>query len=342
MSDPASGTASDPASAIDWRPGAELATLELAAALRRGFRSRFDAEGVLEVATPVASRAGTSDPAIESLVTAPSRTEPARWLQSSPESASKRLLAAHGRDLYQFAPVFRAAERGRRHNIEFTLLEWYRIGLDLEAMMADVEASVRAAAAAGGAAVACAPFARLAHGELVREVAGDWPERLGVADVARLFESRGAPWPAAMDEDDPDAAIDLLFDEFVLPRLPVDRMAFVTGWPASRASLARLATDGHGRTVAARFELYAGPLELANGYHELTDAAEQRSRFEADLRRRERLGLAPVPLDEPLLAALGAGLPDCSGVALGLERLLMALSGIDDIDRVLAFSDVRA
>ena len=334
-------------SPVDWRPGASLATLERVAEVCRRARGYLDGEGALEVRTPVLSRAATSDPAIESVATAPAGTGPARWLQTSPESASKRLLAAHGRDLYQLAPAFRAAERGRRHNVEFTLLEWYRIGLDLEAMMADVEALVRAAAPGAAAAAGFpvrpdVPFARLSHGELVREVAGEWPERLAVADVARLFAARAAPWPEAMDADDPDAAIDLLFDEFVLPILPVDRMAFITGWPASRASLARLGTDDHGRRVAARFELYAGPLELANGYHELGDAAEQRARFEADLARRARLGLAAVPLDEPLLAALEAGLPDCSGVALGIERLVMALAGIDDIDAVLAFSDARA
>ena len=190
--------------------------------------------------------------------------------------------------------------------------------------------------------MAPAPFARLSHGELVREVAGDWPEALGVDAVRALFEARGRSWPAGMAADDPDAAVDLLFDEFVLPRLPPDAWAFVTGWPASRASLARIETDAHGRSVAARFELYAGPLELANGYHELTDAAEQRARFEADLARRALRGQEAVPLDEPLLAALEAGLPDCAGVALGVERLMMALTGIDDIDAVLAFSDARA
>ena len=346
--------------APDWRPGASPGTLELGAAVRSRLRAHLDGQGVLEVTTPVLSRAAASDPAIESLATAPTRTDPARWLQTSPESAAKRLLAAHGRDLWQMGPVFRAGERGRRHNVEFTLLEWYRVGLGLEAVMADVEAAVRAAAGAratpgapvdgpgvdpdrvGAVLPGPEPFARLSHGELVREVAGDWPERLSVADVERLFAERGASWPAAMDGDDPDAAIDLLFDEFVLPALAPDRFAFVTGWPASRASLARVATDGHGRAVAARFELYAGDLELANGYHELADAAEQRRRFEADLARRAARGQPPVPLDEPLLGALGAGLPDCSGVALGVERLLMALSGIDDIDAVTAFSDARA
>lgn len=323
-----------------WRPGATLATLALAADVRRRLRARMDAEGVLEVVTPVASRAGTSDPAIESLVTVATTAEPARWLQTSPESASKRLLAAHGADVWQLAPVFRAGERGRRHAVEFTLLEWYRTGFDLEAMMADVETTVRAVS--DGHPAAREAFGRLSHGELVREVADDWPEALDVARVAALFRRRGRSWPAGMDGDDPDAAVDLLFDEFVLPRLPPGRMVFVTGWPASRASLARLTEDRHGRSVAARFELYAGDLELANGYHELTDAAEQRRRFEADLERRARRGQPAVPLDEPLLAALEAGLPDCAGVALGFERLLMVLAGIDDIDAVMAFADARA
>ena len=327
-------------SPADWRPGAALATLELAADVRRRVRAHLDAAGALEVVTPVASRAASSDPAIGSLRTVATDVDPERWLQSSPESACKRLLAAHGRDVWQLAPVFRAGERGRRHNVEFTLLEWYRIGFDLGAMMRDVEALVRAAAP--GHPGAAAPFARLSHGELVREVAGEWPERLAVADVEALFAERGASWPRGMSGDDPDAAIDLLFDEFALPALPTDRFAFVTGWPATRASLARLGTDPHGRTVAARFELYFGDLELANGYHELADAAEQRARFEADLARRAALGLEAVPLDEPLLDALAAGLPDCAGVALGFERLLMVVAGADDIDAVMAFSDARA
>ena len=324
----------------DWRPGASLATLELAADARRRVRAHMDACGALEVATPIASRAATSDPAIGSLSTVATRTDPTRWLQTSPESASKRLLAAHGRDLWQLAPVFRAGERGRRHNVEFTLLEWYRVGFDLDAMMDDVEILVRRVA--DGRIDAGGPFARLSHGDLVREVAGDWPERLSVSDVEALFRARGASWPRGMDEADPDAAIDLLFDEFALPILPANRFAFVTGWPASRASLARLDTDPHGRTVAARFELYFGDLELANGYHELTDAAEQRARFEADLERRAALDLEPVPLDGALLDALAAGLPGCAGVALGFERLLMVLADADDIDAVMAFSDARA
>lgn len=329
-----------PRPAAHWRPGASLAALRLAADVRRRMRSYLDGQGVLEVATPVASLVATSDPAIESLVTAATPTDSPLWLQSSPESACKRLLAAYGHDVWQLGPVFRANERGRRHAVEFNLLEWYRTGFDLDAMMADVEALVRAVA--DGHEATRAPFERLSHGELVRDVAGEWPEALGVTEIAALFRARGASWPDGMRDDEPDAAVDLLFDEFVLPRLPTGRMVFVTGWPAGRASLARLCTDAHGRTVAARFELYAGALELANGYHELSDAAEQRRRFEADLGLRERRGRPAVPLDERLLAALEAGLPDCAGVALGLERLLMVLAGTDDIDAVMAFAGDRA
>ena len=248
----------------------------------------------------------------------------------------KRLLAAYGTDIYQLCTVFRAGEAGRYHNIEFTMLEWYRTGLDHRQLMADVEsllASVFAVLGKPWVSASIVPYAAA-----VQAATSLQARNIEVATIESYFLDHGRSWPASIG-DDTDAALDLLMDEFVLPTLATDRATFITDYPASQAALSRLAPDGQS---AERFELYFGTLELANGFHELSDAAEQRRRFEADLQARHRHGKPPVPIDEHLLQALDAGLPDCAGVALGVERLLMMLSGADRIEDVLAFGQARA
>ena len=316
---------------------------------------------VLEVTTPVLSAAASSELHLDAFRATGPSGGPLGWLQTSPEYPMKRLLAAHGVDVYQIAPVFRDGERGHRHNPEFTMLEWYRVGMDHVALMDDVESLLAALWPIGGRA--WHPPERRACHDLVGAILGDGSsargsgdegaveeraaERTGgepLADTARIrahFEREGRSFPASIG-DDAEAAFDLFMDEFVLPTLPGDRPTFVHGWPPSRASLARVGRDGQGRLVAERFELYVGTLELGNGFHELADAAEQRRRFEHDLSRRRALGRETPPLDEHLLAALEAGLPDCAGVAIGVERLAMAIGGLARIDDALAFGIERA
>lgn len=324
----------------DWRAGATLDTLEFTAALRRRVRAYFDATGALEVITPVLSSAGASEPAIEAFDTRATPADGIRWLHTSPEFAMKRLLARDAKDIWQLAPVFRRAEQGHRHNREFQLLEWYRVGADLQALMQDVSALLRAAVGAHSPFATSAQTCR--YGDAVRSLTGDWPEALEVADVARYFAEHNRHFPDSIAAQEQDAALDLFFDTFVVPQFAQDALTFVVDYPPSQASLARLTRDMHGRSVAARFELYAGPVELANGYHELLDAREQRGRFEAELAERRAAGQPVPPLDERFLAALEAGLPDCSGVALGLDRVAMVALGAQDLDAVLSFSDERA
>jgi len=333
--------------ANDWPPGADLARLRLVAELRADIRAWMAERDVLEVITPVLSAAASVDRHLDSFATVPVETGGApRWLQTSPEYPMKRLLAAYAVDLYQIAPVFRAGERGRFHNPEFTMLEWYRVGMDHVTLMEDVASLLERLWRRAGRAWR-APERRSCH-DLVDAVlgagacAGTAKEPFVDPDRVRAhFAARGRSFPESVG-DDADAAFELLLDEFVLPELPDDRVTFLHGWPPSRAALARVGHDELGRMVAERFELYVGTLELGNGYHELADAAEQRIRFERELERRRAGGRETPPVDERLLAALAAGLPDCAGVAIGLERLAMVLGGAAHIDEVLAFGFERA
>lgn len=327
------------AAQADWGPGATLATLRRAADIRRRIRTHFDATGALEVITPVLSRSAGPEPSIEPFDTRATAIDGHHWLQTSPEFAMKRLIAAHGQDVWQLAPVFRRAERGQRHNAEFQLLEWYRVGCELTGLMADV-AALLTRVVGEVAPFDHAPITRR-YGSCVREVSGHWPESLGVSDIRDLFARAGRHFPDGIADHEHDAALDLLFDTFVLPRLPVDRPTFVTGYPPSQASLARCTIDEDGRRVASRFELYAGTLELANGFHELTDADEQRRRFAEQLAMRQAACQPLPPQDEFFLAALRAGLPDCSGVALGVDRLVMLACGLDTLDQAMTFADER-
>jgi lysyl-tRNA synthetase class 2 len=312
---------------LNWRPGASRNILEARAGLLRRTRAFFEGRGVLEVETPLACRAGGTDPALEPLKTrfvGPGHPEGLDlYLQTSPEFAMKRLLAAGSGPIYQLCKAFRNGEAGRRHNPEFTLLEWYRPGWDARALMDEVA-------------------------ELVRWVLGEPAlpvERVGYADVFRerlgidVFSVDVDELRAVADEPDlvldRDGWLDLLMSTRIEPHLGQARMTFVTDYPASQAALARL--NGQDPRTASRFELYLDGLELANGFEELTDPREQAARFVADIRVRRERGQRELPIDERFLAALEAGLPPCAGVALGVDRLLMRWVGADDIDEVLAF-----
>lgn len=321
-----------------WRPAAELAMLRARADLLARLRGYFQQAGVLEVETPACSLHGNTDPALHSLrsrFNGPGFASGAPlFLHTSPEFSMKRLLAAGSSAIYQICHVYRDAERGRLHNPEFSLLEWYRPGFDHHALMDDVVALVQAAARR--------PLAqrRWSYAELFRE-------HLGVdahADEAGALRARAValnvPGARSLDLPGADAWLDLLLTHVIEPELAPDTLNFVYDYPASQASLARVRPGDP--PVAERFELYLGGMEIANGFHELTDAVEQRRRFEAEIAERRRMGLPPVPMDEHLLAALDAGLPACAGVALGVDRLLMWLTGASHIDQVLAFPLARA
>jgi lysyl-tRNA synthetase class 2 len=314
----------------DWRPAAALDVLRRRAALAAEVRAFFAARGVLEVETPLLGAATTPEPHLASLVV----EVPRLYLQTSPELHMKRLLAAGSGPIFQLARVARGGERGRRHNLEFTLLEWYRPGFDHHALMDEVEALVARLLGAGAAAP------RWTYQELFRRHLDLDPHAAGEAELDAAIAAAGIAAPA-FAPGDRDGRLALLLTHAVEPHLPAGPV-FVHDYPASQASLARLRRDPGRPPVAERFELYLDGVELANGFRELTDAAEQRRRFEDDLAWRRRHGLPAVPLDERFLAALEAGLPEGSGVALGFDRLVMRATGAASIDEVLAFPAERA
>jgi len=313
----------------DWRPGAGPDALQARAALLASIRAFFAGRAVLEVETPLLCSRGITDPAIEPLLVAGGLSLGAdiRYLQTSPEYAMKRLLAAGSGPIYQICKAFRDGEAGSRHNPEFTLLEWYRPGMDQHQLMAEV------------AALVCAclgerPWQTLSYRELFQRSIGVDPFADSLASLQRAARERVDVGGLSGDRD---LWLDLLLTHCIEPWLAQQGLCFVYDYPPSQAALARLG-ERDGYMVGERFELYVDGLELANGYHELADAAEQRARFEGDNRRRRARGQEQRPLDEQLLAALAVGLPDCSGVALGVDRLLLLATGEADIRHLLAFS----
>ena len=322
-------------SAVEWKPAADIRALQLRASLLQIVREYFRSEGVMEVETPVLAHATVTDVHIQSLHTRVAG-HGEFYLQTSPEYAMKRLLATGVGDIYQIARVFRDGERGAMHNPEFTLVEWYRRGFDAMALMRD---------AANLLERLLAPHRSLrapewqTYAEAVRAHAGVDPLAADIAELKTAIAAHGVTAPRSLGNDR-DAYLDLLLATVVGPRLGHGGLTFLHEYPAAQAALARLKPGDP--TVAERFEIYLEGIELANGFHELADAAEQRARFNADLTLRRARALHAPPIDERLLQALSFGLPDCSGVALGFDRVVMLAAGVDRIDQVLAFPIERA
>lgn len=329
---------SHPCPAGDWRPSADLVALKLRARLYAAIRGFFVERDVLEVETPILSIAGNTDPNIASFsLEFSGRTDGAprtRWLRTSPEYPLKRLLAAGIGDCYELGRVFRDGEAGGRHNPEFTMLEWYRIGWDHHRLIDEIAALVRMALALVGRDV---QVDKISYRDLYRRHLGLDP---AIASEGVLRAAMGEV-EISTDGLSRDDWLDLLMTHRIQPSLATDRLLTVYDYPASQCALARVRPGDP--PVAERFELYLGPLELANGYHELADATEQRARFQRDLILRDRRADEPLPpIDERLLAALEHGLPHCAGVALGVDRLLMAMLGTGRIGDVIAFAFDRA
>jgi elongation factor P--(R)-beta-lysine ligase len=323
----------------DWHPRATFETQRSRAHLYAQLREFFAARGVLEVSTPVLSCAATVDLHIHSWQ-ADSSGFGRHWLHTSPEFAMKRLLAAGSGSIYQVCPVFRADEVGRLHNPEFTMLEWYRPGLDHHPLMDEVEALV---ACLAPMSVEQGQTERLSYRDAVLREAGIDPFTATPESLCSCLLEHGIPAPASLtpaEAQDRDFWLDLLMGLQVGPRLGQSGLTFIYDYPPSQAALSRIRQDSP--AVAERFELYWQGVELANGFHELADAGEQRRRFESDLERRRQRGLVMPPADDRLLAALAAGLPDCAGVALGLDRLLMLKLGLASVEETMAFPIDRA
>lgn len=318
--------------ASDWQPSASIATLRERARLLSVVRAFFAERGVLEVETPVLGHGGSTDVHLDSLSLA--ATTPAGrerlWLQTSPEFHMKRLLAAGSGPIFQLARNFRDGEVGRHHNLEFTMLEWYRPGFSLAELIDETEALIRTLLPDAG------PRRLRRYRELFRECLAIDPFTTPLEALRRLASERGG---LAMADSDRDGCLDLLMGLVIEPTLGRHGIDVVIDYPASQAALARKLRDPEdGVEVAARFEVYVNGLELANGYDELTDAAEQATRFADDNRQRERLGKPPIDVDTRLIAALNAGMPAGSGVALGFDRLIQLALGKPNVAEVMAFA----
>jgi elongation factor P--(R)-beta-lysine ligase len=317
-----------------WRPGATLATLRRRAAMLYSVREFFDQRNVLEVETPVVLSHTVTDPQIASLrvsLAAP------RYLHTSPEYPMKRLLAAGSGDIYQVCHTFRAGERSRTHNAEFTMVEWYRTGFDLQQVMSETASLVARLLETPGAPALDVEF--LGYNEAFRRELGcdalEAPTRL-LAELCVGHGLASQSIPTASRDD----LLDFLVAAHIGPRLGAGRITCLHHYPASQAALAQL--DTADPRTALRFEVYVQGLELANGFVELADAEEQRARFDADSKQRAQRGLPYIRPDPQLLAALESGLPACAGVALGFDRIVMLATGATSIDEVMAFSWDRA
>lgn len=316
-----------------WRTQAPWTNLRRRAQMLALTRQFFAARDVLEVETPLMCHSTATDLHLQSVTV--NHGEAPAYLQTSPEFAMKRLLAAGSGPIYQLCKAFRAAERGRRHNPEFSMLEWYRPGFTDHDLMDEVEALLR---------TLLSPhldfpdaMARITYRQAFRAYLGFDPMLLD--DDALCQRARALPGAASLDLGR-NGALDLLMSQGVEPQLQTP--VFVYQFPAAQAALACIEPDEDGFPVARRFEAFIAGIELANGYQELTDAAEQEARFHADNAARREAGMAEIVVDQRLLAALRHGLPPSAGVAVGFDRLVMLATGAQHIEEVMAFTSDQA
>jgi len=307
--------------------------LKLRARLLGQIREFFAGRNVLEVETPLLGHGMGTDPQLD-FFTSQYDLPPKRqtlFLQTSPEFAMKRLLAAGSGSIFQICKAFRNGEAGRYHNPEFTLLEWYRIGFDLTRLMDEVEALFAVLMADLG----LGPTERIGYRDAFFARTGLDPLAFDFASYSSYAEAEGLPEAADLCGNDPVLWLDFLFSHRVQPSLGDNVLTLIYDYPACQSSLARL--NAENPLVTERVELFINGVELGNGYHELAEPAEQEQRFDRELALRRQRGLPVAGKDQRLLAALDSGLPDCSGIAIGLDRLLMLLSKSPAIDDVLAF-----
>ncbi len=321
--------------AIDWQPSASFETLRERARLMAKVRAFFAQRDVLEVETPVLGQGGSTDVHLVSLHTL-ARTDKGQrrlWLQTSPEFHMKRLLAAGSGPIFQLARSFRDGEIGARHNIEFTMLEWYRPQFTLDQLIGEAATLIMSLLPSFPGPLVHYRYRELFHTYVEVDPFTTSLERL------RAIAAERAQMPAqSLADEGRDTCLDLLMSVVIEPQLGQQELSVVVDYPASQAALARRHQDTDGEWVASRFEIYLNGIELANGYDELTDATEQRTRFAEDNAERRRLGLPEVDVDERLLAALEHGMPEGAGVALGIDRLIQLALGKARLEDVLTFS----
>ncbi len=312
---------------VAWKPSASLQNLQQRANALAQIRSFFQEREVLEVETPLLGRHTVPDVYIESIAAAVSdgTSSHEHFLQTSPEFFMKRLLASGSGSIYQIAKAFRQEERGSRHNTEFTLLEWYRISFSLEELMSELELLVQRL-------LSCGPILRLTYREVFQQHLQIDPHNATLEELQTLVRGKIEFSGEGLSRTD---YLQLLLAHCIEPKLP--GLCFIHDYPHEQAALSTIAEDEFGIVVAKRFELFGRGMELANGYLELVDASEQRARFESDNDTRREKGLRAYNIDERLMSALKSGLPSCSGVAVGVDRLLMLLTDAEHISEVISF-----
>lgn len=313
----------------DWQPNAAKEALEQRAHILTTLRQFFAERGVLEVDTPLLSHATVTDPHVMG-IPVPYQNQ-MLYLQTSPEYAMKRLLANGSGPIYQICKAFRQGDLGKLHNPEFTMLEWYRPGFDHHDLMDEMDVLLQI--------ILKTPSAeRLTYADMFKKFLGINPH---LARLDELIECAAHYVPSFTDKlSDGNAWLDLLMTHCIEPQLGKDRPLFIYDFPISQAALAKIRQETP--PVASRFEVYFKGIELANGFHELQQVEEQRKRFQGDLAYRTQHGLPLVPLDERFLASLQHGIPDCSGVALGIDRLVMLALGKTSLSDVMSFVFERA
>ncbi len=319
-----------------FTPTASWEHLHLRAELRARVREFFDRQGFLEVETPILSADTVVDRHLDPFgleVDLPGGARKRLWLQTSPEFGMKRLLAAGAPSIYQIARVFRCGERGPLHNPEFTMVEWYGVGDGLADGMKRLSDLAEVLLERG-------PAESVSYGEAFGRFAGIDPHTADTAELVSAVRAAGIAAPASLMPNDRDGWLDLLLVELVQPNLGHQRPVILYDYPASQAALAQLRDERP--PVAERFELYVSGIELANGYHELLDPETLRRRNVETNALREADGKPRLPEQSRLLAAMEAGLPPCSGVALGFDRVVMLAAGAQRLDDVIAFPIDRA
>ncbi len=322
----------------DWQPCCHLDTLQLRAKMLASIRQFFTDKNILEVETPVLGQHIGTDPHLDFFdVSNVQRKNQTMFLQTSPEFAMKRLLAAGSGSIYQICKAFRKEEQGALHNPEFSLLEWYRIDFDIYNLMDEVTLLLKTVLTHLDLSKT---IEKVSYQEIFRRYTGVDPLTASIEQFTSCAKNHGFMEATAICEDNFSVWLDFMFSHLVQPNLGYEALCFVYHYPASQSALARINLSDP--RVADRFEVFVQGVELANGFHELQDPVEQERRFDQENALRLDKNLLTVQKDNRLLDALKSGLPNCSGVALGLDRLLMLICGTATIDAVLAFPFDRA
>ncbi len=318
---------------LDWGPVPTIDHLRERAKIIADVRLFFAKRKVLEVETPLVGAYSVTDPHMDAIKTeSPFGVPASYYLQTSPEYAMKRMIAAGFGSIFQICKSFRRGEKGSRHNPEFTMLEWYRPGFDHFDLMDEVSELMCMV-------LSCQPVRQMTYRQLFEQYLNIDPHSENSTSLERIAREQ---IDIQMQSENKDDWLNVLMTEIIEPQIGIEAPLFIYNYPASQCALAKVVLDGEGVPVAERFELYFRGVELANGYHELTDSNEQRRRFKKDQDLRQRLNRVDIAIDKNFMAAIDSGLPACAGVAMGMDRLIMTALELDTIDDVLSFPIDRA